>query len=349
MLIPADDQEPRTPPETLATELHGLTKDGVTIAGLRSCPGILGLAMVAARSLTARSDDLAVSARSLIAEAASRVDGVRRGAALVMLGLAPGTQGTLLKQRRKQAADQLYLNSVDHFRTKRESPLITAVADELYALDTTFRLRHRHRQAGERPPQHSRLGIDWLAQHRIYRRIWTPVAGMRADLNVLLGQLRELRDQGLAIGHEPTEMQQAIADRLCSLSWFFARFQLQMERFIEEQGGLWLLSDPEAEIAVASAAYRLGLHTPFGEADASWLRVQLLESAHEELDPFVDRLVAAGEIRNEFMAEWIDWAGEYAEASKDAAASTECGRWQQAADEYLRLIDEDWLKVADWY
>jgi len=31
------------------------------------------------------------------------------------------------------------------------------------------------------------------------------------------------------------------------------------------------------------------------------------------------------------------------------AAETGCGRWQQAADEYLRLIDDDWLKVADWY
>ena len=49
------------------------------------------------------------------------------------------------------------------------------------------------------------------------------------------------------------------------------------------------------------------------------------------------------------MATWIDWAGEYAAADNDGAAETGCGRWQQAADEYLRLIDDDWLKVADWY
>lgn len=248
------------------------------------------------------------------------------------------------------AADLLYLSSTEHFRTKREPLLIAAVADELYALDAAFRLRHKHRERGEVAATDTRLGVDWLAQHRSYRRIWTPVAGMKADLDVLLGQLSELHQQGIEVGSEPEHLQQAIADRLCSLTWFYARFQLQIDRFIEEQGGLWLMSDPDAEVAVASAAYRLEYHTPFGEADNSWLRVQLQESAYEELDPFVNRLVAADETRNELMAAWIDWAREHVAAlDEEAAAGTECGRWEQAADEFLRLIDEDWLKVADWY
>ena len=68
---------------------------------------------------------------------------------------------------------------------EREEGLIEAVADELYAADSAYRLRHRHRTEAERSPEESRLGIDWLAQHRSYRRIWTPVMGMRNDLDVL--------------------------------------------------------------------------------------------------------------------------------------------------------------------
>ncbi len=74
VLISAEEDS-RTPPEALLAELQAVLKAGVTIAGLRGCPRILGLAMVGARSVSTGSDDQAVSARSLISEAAARVDG----------------------------------------------------------------------------------------------------------------------------------------------------------------------------------------------------------------------------------------------------------------------------------
>lgn len=323
-------------PAELAAELAVMLVGGITIEALRSRKAILDLRLVKAKSATDETADLAVAADTLIREAARRVDdGDAYGPAGTLLAVAPGTRGALLKERRKQAAGLLHV-SAEHFRKEREDSLIEAVADELYALDSAYRLRHRHREEAEREPRDNRLGIDWLEQHRSYRRIWTPVVGMRKDLAVL----REY----LAAEDEDRD---AISDRLANITWHWARFSLAIERFVKEQGGLWLLADMDSEIAAADAIYKLEFYVPFGDTDSSWMRTMLLETPHEELDGFGDKLVEAGERRRELMGLWIRWA------SCSESDGGECGcdyhGWQRAADEFIRLIDDDWYRVADWY
>lgn len=330
--------EPSAPsPAELAAELARLLRGGVTSEGLRSCPAILGLTLTRAKSATEQTDDLAVAAHTLIGEAVARVDDGAGGPAALLLGLAPGSRGSLLKERRRQAAEAIYV-SAEHLRKDREPLLLEAVADELYAADSAYRLRHRHRTEPEQTPQASGLRIDWLAQHRSYRRIWTPIHAMRADLAVLLRYLSAEQED-----------QPAIADRLVNLTWQWAKFQRELERFIEEQGGLWLLADADSEIAVADTLYRIEFYVPLGETDCSWLRTLLAETPHQELDGFGDRLIAAGERRRELMAVWIAWARACSGNLDAEDPGCRLHAWMSAAEEFVRLIDGDWYRIADYY
>lgn len=329
----------RTPipsPAQLAAELRGLMRTGVMTERLRGCKVILGLRLTHAKAASKQVEDLVVAAQTLITEAALRVDDGRHGAANNLLALAPGTRGSLLKDRRRWAAEALHI-SQEHLRKEREPLLMEAVADELYAADSAYRLRQRHRELPERRPEQSSLRVDWLAQHRSYRRIWTPLSGMRNDLHVLRRCLAaEQEDQG------------AISDRLCNITWQWAKFLLALERFIDEQGGLWLLADMDNEIAAADAIYKLQFYVPLGEADCSWLRSLLIETPHQELDGFGDQLIAAGERRRELMSGWIAWAG-CPKPDDDPDCDCALHAWLAAAEHFIRLIDEDWYRIADYY
>jgi hypothetical protein len=322
-------------PAELAAELVSLLRGGVTTSGLRDCRALLNLAITQASSASKEALDLAVAAEALIKQATRRVDDGAYGPAATLLAVAPGSRGTLLKERRKRAAEMLFV-SQEHLRKEREVPLMQAVADELFAADSAYRLRHKHRLQAERSPEHSGLGIDWLEQHRSYRRIWTPVSGMKNDIAVLRSYLSAVEED-----------QPAIADRLTNITWHWARFSLALERFIREQGGLWLLADAESEIAAADAIYELGLRVPFGAADSSWLRTLLVKTQHEELDGFGDCLVEAGERRRELMGLWIDWAS--CPQGNDVDCDCDLHGWLRAANLFIRLIDDDWYRIADFY
>lgn len=220
--------------------------------------------------------------------------------------------------------------------------LLEAVADELYALDSAYRLRHRHRMEPQRPPEASALRIDWLAQHRSYRRIWTPITGMRNDVYVLLRYLADAQRTG-------EEDREAISDRLANITWHWARFQTALSRFVEEQGGLWLLADADSEIAAADALYRIEFYVPLGEADNSWLRTLLAETPHQELDGFADRLIAAGERRQEMMAAWVEWGRACNGKLETDHPGCQLHAWHAAADAFIELIDADWYRIADFY
>lgn len=331
----------RTPPipspAELAAELSRLLRTGVTTERLRDCEALLSLALTRAKAATEQTDDLAVAAITLIREATTRVDDGANGPVAMLLGLAAGTRGSLLKDRRRWAAEAIHV-SAEHLRKDREPLLLEAVADELYAADSAYRLRHRHRSTPERLPERSALGVDWLAQHRSYRRIWTPLSGMRNDLHVLRRYLAaEQQDQP------------AIADRLCNITWQWTRFLAALERFVHEQGGLWLLADADSEIAAADAIYKIQFYVPLGEADCSWLRTLLADTPHGELDGFGDRLIAAGDRRRELMATWIAWAGGCDDHSEPSDCTCPLHAWFHAAEQFIRLIDEDWYRVADYY
>ena len=325
-------------PEELAAEISGTLRRGVTTKTLAVCPGVLSLPIVRAKSAGDGTSDRATAAYDLLRELVITADGQRGGPVATLLGLATGTRGAPLKDRRRQAAELLFISPA-HLRTSdREAALIESLADELYAADSAYRLRHRHRIEPERLPERSGLGVDWLAQHRSYRRIWTPLSGVHNDLYVLRRYLATDEEDRLAI-----------ADRLCTITWHWATFLTALALFVHEQGGLWLLADADSEIAAADAIYEVQFYVPLGEADNSWLRTMLSDTPHEELDGFGDRLIAAGERRRELMAAWITWAGQCRDDADATACTCSLHAWMQAAADFIRLIDEDWYRIADYY
>lgn len=110
-------------------------------------------------------------------------DTVYREAVQMLFGLAPGTRGTKLTNRRRQAAALLGYNP-DHFRTRIEKDLVLAVAIALH--DDLVRYQGRVKRAvesleptGDTP----RLGPEHItAEEELISRIWQHVYGLRAEL-----------------------------------------------------------------------------------------------------------------------------------------------------------------------
>ena len=161
---------------------------------------------------------------------------------------------------------------------------------------------------------------------------------MRTDVVVLVGYLRQRQVD-----------QPAIADRLCTINWFYARFLVELAAFVQREGGLWLLSDPDQEAAAAEAIHGIVRHVPLGESDNSWLRTLLLDTPHQELAGFGDALIGAGERRQDLMAAWVGWASACDRDPAGPHAGCVLHAWLAACANFIRLIDEDWLRVADWY
>lgn len=323
--------------EDLARELRNCRQAGVTNRTLLACASILDLTVIRARAATEEPEDRAVAARDLLRELAVRVDGERNGPVATLMGLATGGRGFLLSERRRLVAQMLSI-TVDHLRTSdREQRLIGALADELYATDSAYRLRHRHRTESERVPVESRLGVDWLERFQAYRRVWTPLYAARNDVWVLLTYFREEADQD------------DIGDRLVNISWRWAQFQIELDWFIREYGGMWLFSDAEREFALSDALHRAELSVPFGEMDDSWVRTVLKDAAHQELDPFRTAMLAQ-DLGREMLKSWAEWGrGCACNLEKPEPERCVVHRWIGAVDEVTAIIDEDWLLIADWY
>lgn len=324
-------------PEEIAEQLARLLPTGATVKALTENPALLGLAVIAAKSPSDDPKDLAVAAIQVIHQAATDVDSDRNGVAASLLGLADNTKRLSAAKRRQRAAEKAGYNA-EHFAKTKVTPALEATAEAIYAIDSGYRLRHKHRIEAESTPTESGIRIDWLAQHQAYRRIWTPLTGTRNDVLVFAKYLAAEKED-----------QPAIADRLCSISWHWAKYLNALDQFVEEDGGLWLLADKEAEVTAADSLYLVGFYSPLGETDNSWLRVLLNRSERQELDTFTDELIEAGDRRRELMNVWIDWVKSALTKDGEIAVGTDLAKWLDATDTYLRLIDEDWYKVADYY
>lgn len=116
-------------------------------------------------------------------------DSKYREAVQILMALAPGTRGTTLTARRRQAAEVLGYNA-DHFRTRIEVELLGSIANLIY--DDLLRYRGRVKRASEslEPTGDSpRLGPDQLIhEEELVSRIWQRVYGLRAEL-IAFGRL----------------------------------------------------------------------------------------------------------------------------------------------------------------
>lgn len=306
--------------------------------------------------------------------------GVDQDAAEYLLGLAPGTGRWSLTRRRAEAASLLLLQP-DTFRKKPEQLLLDDIAEHILELLHESGLRQaRTAMEAKRHPADSRLAVQWVERFEAYYRLWTPAYALAADLEAALETYCEPVsehppwDPGNPTPYDPVYQGDGYA---LQALYHYAHFKLEEKRFMSRHGGLWLASSVEIEQQIADAVYRIGWHNSFNEKDDAWLRRHLADARREETDHFLGVVMSLSKgvrVVAELIAlarQGVKWkieanplprlggnipeelrvSGEtIAEAlTEEELSQTQVGQTMRAARDYVRLIDEDWVRIADWY
>ncbi|MEU6564659.1 hypothetical protein [Nocardia nova] len=272
-------------------------------------------------------------------------------AAAYSFGLATGVKYAPVGERRRQAADVMGMMP-DTFRKGPEKEVVEHTAEAVLALCYDATMRRTHLAMERRRPADSRLAVAWVERFEAYYRIWTPVYALAADLRAALKTYQEEPADHLPWDPDSEQpfdpVKEAQGYARSALHWH-ARYLLDVQRFIVKHGGLWLLSDAEVESEVSDAIYRIGWHNPINEENESWLRRTLATRQLEEAQLFYRALETSGEGET-IHAIWQKFVldGHYAELTGDTSKS-QVHNTIRACDDYIAKIDEDWLKIADWY
>jgi len=270
----------------------------------------------------------------------------RSAAARAALGLEPGTQGKPLRGTRGEpgrigtVARWLAYDSASLFKKRQDgrSPfdvLLEDVAEQLVRREVAHQVGERRAmQLARRLPLESAMKIDWLARFECYYRLWSPLSGMRNDINA-------------AVAHH----QSGDADELDYFSrkalYYYSWFLWELHAFQHAHGGLWILPDPAAEQTIADATWMLRKPLALTELDDSILRLAI--DGWPELAHFVQATYRDAALRR-IISTWTDWLASCAcSASEDPADGClvhECLLW---TDSFADTLDAQWDQLADWY
>ncbi len=165
-------------------------------------------------------------------------DETYREATRNLFGVAAGTRGTTLTARRRQAAAVLNYN-VDHFRSRIENELVTALAEEV--LRDLLRYGSRIKRAAESmEPTGDTPRLDpedLTAEEELVSRIWQHVYGLRAEMIAHLRIVQHAGYEGQAEDHRQAVLRQEATLR-------------KLVREYTETYGKALIRHGEAEYAV---------------------------------------------------------------------------------------------------
>lgn len=189
----------------------GLPVTDVATAGL-----LLDLRSVYARSVIPSEPRSRLAALNALLPRliATISDASYREAVQTLFGLAPGSRGTTLTTRRRNAAD-LVGYSVGHFRNEKEAELLQAVAVALHDDLLRYQARIRRAVEAEEPTGDTpRLGPEHFThEEELISRIWQRVYGLRAEL-IAVGRLghqegfeAQVEDHRQAAGREEAALQ----------------------------------------------------------------------------------------------------------------------------------------------
>ncbi|WP_410671943.1 hypothetical protein [Amycolatopsis sp. cmx-4-68] len=301
--------------------------------------------------LTTSDEPEPAAIEALLRQAVERLGGGRLGdAAAYTFGLVQGTKDWPAQDRRAHVA-QLYGVTPDRARKAQEPTAIEQTAEEVLNLCHEHQLRDARMQLERQLPTESRLAVQWVERFEAYNRIWTPATHLSNDLRAAI-QTRREPDSEFA-PWDPTQPwpgREGQARKYAGYALFaYAQFNLEVKKFCVRHGGLWLLSSRVIEEQVSDAVYRIGWHNNLTEADDSWLRLSLAQAAHEEQVSF-SQLVEASPEGAAIHAKWQQLVASCACVSDDQPQpDCQVHATVQACEDYVRLIDEDWDRIADWY
>jgi hypothetical protein len=120
----------------IIAELRPLVRSGMRHAALRDCHQMLSLHVVAERAKgSTERDVLALALESVLRQAVRALgDGPSGYACQLLLGTVGGTRGLRLMERRRLAADSLFV-SPDTFRRSYENDLVADTAAEILRIE----------------------------------------------------------------------------------------------------------------------------------------------------------------------------------------------------------------------
>lgn len=278
--------------------------------------------------------------------------GYVQDAAEYLLGLTEGAALWSIRRRREKAAS-FYELAADTFRKRPESDLIAQIAEGVLELCHEASMRHtRLEMEQHRHPADSRLAVQWVERFEAYYRIWTPVYALGANLEAALEvythePLDHLPwDPENKTPYDPVFQARGYAR---SALYNLAQYHLELKRFMNKHGGLWLCSDVETEEAVSDAIYRIGWHNDLTDEDESFLRRHLADSRHEETEHFWNVIRAFPDglrIHDQWQEQTLKGVGLETDEQK---AGSQVWLTIAACHDYTSHIDQDWVKIADWY
>lgn len=307
---------------------------------------------------------------ALLRRGVAALSGGRLGScASLLFGLDRETRGDSPTRLRREAAERWGVSEA-RFRRDPQTLICTQMAEAILLRAQEHRKRLAHLALERRLPTTSRLAVAWLERFEAYYRIWSPVTGLGGDLTAYRSTLLEKdrpydREPGTDGPDDPGDTQENQAKGyVVDALWHFTCYLVELQRFMSEYGGLWLLSDARAEQDLADAVYRVWWHSPNNERDDSYLR-GLYDQAKGELHQFY-LLLNTDRIATATGMEWVEWAdqcdctwrlGEEAPLERYPTHRHHPGIQQRcqlhalvtACNDYCALVDDDWKRVADWY
>jgi len=222
----------------------------------------------------------------------------------------------------------------------REDRILSTVAYSIVEWEQSTRLRQAHGRLERRQPVEASLAVDWLDHFRHYYRIWTDLSGLRNDFSAFLVRHQEHPDEDAVEVYGPSSLH------------YFTRFLAHLEQFVSQEGGLWLFSSPDTEVAVSDTVYEMGFHPPADDLEQSWLRTELHAAAGEEKHPFIERLQNQPKGRA-FLARWNEWLRSCADdpdcVPDDPAKRCDVHRVTALCGFYLEVVEREWNVICDWY
>lgn len=361
--------------DALVDDLARLRRAGITALRELDLPALEQVA----RACGVLADDRPVTAPTLEATIREGLvmlgDGRLGEIGALLFGLEAGTRGDEPAQLRRDAAERWGV-SVSQFRHRYEPVIISQLAEVLLARAETRRLRQASLAMQQRSPVESRLAVAWLERFETYYAMWSNLYGLGNSLT--WARRFELDYPG---GPASDNDDKAVVYRAEGLVYYTV-YLTQLQAFMTRYGGLWLFTDPTVETGVVDALDRIREHSPFTSADRSYLR-NLMAASGTDTHPFLDSL-RADPIGVSLREDWHQWA-QTCQCSWEGpnhhdtgysgdqlppgpTASTPTGEafptWRNhpgitpachvhqaitGTSDYIRLIDDDWHHIADWY
>lgn len=366
---------PLPPPETeppahaeIVRDLEAWRSKGVNQLRSQTLPALRQAALASGLADTTMEAGEPAVMRDLVRRALAPISGSITGrCATVLLGLDPNTFDLAPHLLREEAAD-IYGVSWERFRRQPQNLVLAVVADRILDQCQAHRARLARMAMEHRHPADTRLAVQWLERFESYFSIWTSVYALGADLTAnretMFDPERAWDRTESADGAEYTQEEQA--DGYGSFALFrYASVLATESAFLARYGGLWLLSSPEAEAEVRDALHAIVMGGPMNERDQSWLRDRH-HQADGEPHTFLQQL-STSSVGRATMSEWNEWlsqckcswrpfdhqeAVEYFPTGRyHRMIKSDCHvhRMIEAANRYCSEIEQEWIRVADWY